>query len=310
MNRVELKHNFRLIPEWRYDCHMLGGGMFKLDKQFLSVHDQLWEMGYGYFLDGVFGGQPCAWHSGRVVREPIPLNCLEEKLHSTFDAYTKRGISCRLNFSAPDVDTKMLSDKRSNMLLRILAEHNTNAENPHGVIVSADCLRDYVRDKFPALRITASVIKTAYAHPEQKETPDWFNMLAESYDMVVVRSDCNLSISFLSQLEPKSKMEIILNSECVVHCPMRIPHYQLMQDVSRGDMSAMPKFMELMQKCREQKKEKPNIYLTDTQIENIHQIGFRNFKLAGREMDWTSWVKLNSRFLIDKDIILKSLQLY
>ena len=309
MKEMPLKHLFRLVPAWRYRSHMLGGGMFKLDRQFWIVHDQFMALGYGYFLDGVFGGQPCAWHSGRIVRKPIPEKCLEKTLHAVFEEYTRRGISCMLNFSAPDVDTKMLPDKRSNLLLRILAEHNASAENPHGVIVSSDCLLEYVRDKHPGLRITASVIKTAFAHPEQKEGPDWYNGLAERFDMVVVRSDRNLSLSYLAQLEPKEKMEIILNSECVVKCPMRVQHYQLMQDISRGNMSAAPAFAGLMERCREQKKEKPNICLTDAQVESIFGLGFRHFKLAGREMDWTSWVKLNSRFLVDQDIILKSFQL-
>ena len=286
---------------------MVGGGLFNLDDHFLTMHDRFMQEGYGFFLDAVFGGQPCLWHSGRVIRNPIPADKLEEEMHLLLDEYTKRGISCRLNFSAPDVDVSMLGDKKSNLMLRILAEHNTCRENPHGVIVASDPLREYVRDRYPDLFITASVIKTAYAHPSGSDTPEWYDDLASRFDMVVVRSDRNLSLSFLNAIEHKEKMELILNSECVLNCPMRVPHYQYMQDIGRGIVSSIPKFNALMEKCRERKGELPNIALTQTQVDRIFDLGFRHFKLAGREMSWQNWRETNARFLVDESLLLDSM---
>ena len=302
-----IKHPFRFLKYYKNHSFMVGGGLFNLDDKFLKIHDRFMEEGYGYFLDAVFGGQPCLWHSGRIIRNPIPSDKLEESLHFLFDEYAKRGISCRLNFSAPDIDASMLHDKKSNMILKILSEHNFCKDNPHGVIISSDILREYVREYYPDIFITASVIKTAYAHPNSTDTPEWYDELAENFDMVVVRSDRNLSQSFLNKIKNKDKMEIILNSECVLNCPMRVQHYQYMQDIGRGIVSSIPKFNNIMKKCKEQKKEKPNIALTQNQVEGICDLGFSHFKLPGREMTWNNWLAANSRFIVDERLLLESI---
>ena len=305
---MEIANEYRLVKRYRLDSFFVGGGLFKLDKQFLTIHDYFMLHGHGYFLDAVFGGQPCLWHSGRIVRNAYSNDILENKMHLLLEEYTKRNISCRLNFSAPDIDKSMLSDKKSNLMLSILAEHNKDTcGNSHGVIVASDDLREYIRKKYPDIYITASVIKTAYAHPKFTDTPQWFDELAQRFDMVVVRSDRNLSLSFLDSINAKDKMELILNSECIINCPYRVMHYQLMQDIGRGIVGSNEKFSKLMTECHKRKGEYPNIALTMNQIENIYKLGFRHFKLAGREMSWTTWRETNSRFILDDSVLISSM---
>lgn len=140
----------RYLPhKWRRDSTLLGGGFLAHDKQFLILADAFHRHGFGRFLDSVFGGQPCAWHAGRIIDTPIPEDGLEAYLHFILPAYTERGISCRLNFSAPDITPGMLADTKANMMLRVLHEYNINTDKPHGVIVSSDMLREYIRESFP-----------------------------------------------------------------------------------------------------------------------------------------------------------------
>lgn len=292
---------------WRKTSTLLGGGFLAHDGNFLTLADIFHRRGFGKFLDSVFGGQPCAWHAGRIVDMSIPAKELEAYLHFILPAYTERGISCRLNFSAPDITPDMLADGRANMMLRVLHEHNINADNPHGVIVSSDVLREYVRERFPDISITCSVLKTAYEHPNMGETPEWYDELADRFDLVVVRSDRNLDLPFLEQIRNREKMELIINSDCVPNCPMRVEHYQLMLEADRGSEAAAGKFKELRKCCGRNKMRGPDISLTLERIQRLHDAGFRHFKMSGRELAWDYWAFQNGPYLINAGAVLNSM---
>lgn len=278
--------------------------MFCHDRQFLTLTDAFFRHGSGRFLDAVFGGQPCAWHAGRVVDWKIPDDELEAYMHFILTAYTEREISCRLNFSAPDITPDMLKDAKSNLMLRVLAEHNINRGNPHGVIVASDILREYIREKYPDIFITCSVLKTAYERPNMIETPEWYDWLAERFDMVVVRSDRNLDLPFLQRIRHKEKMELIINSDCVPNCPLRVQHYQLMLEADRGSKAAAEEFKALQTRCRQNKMKHADISLTLERIQSLHDAGFKHFKMSGRELAWDYWAFQNAPFLLDASALL------
>lgn len=295
----------RYLPhKWRRDSTLLGGGFLAHDKQFLILADAFHRHGFGRFLDSVFGGQPCAWHAGRIIDTPIPEDGLEAYLHFILPAYTERGISCRLNFSAPDITPGMLADTKANIMLRVLHEYNINTDKPHGVIVSSDMLREYIREKFPGISITCSVLKTAYERPNMTETPEWYDCLAERFDIVVVRSDRNLDLPFLQRIRSREKMELIINSDCVPNCPLRVEHYQLMLEADRGSRTAAREFETMQERCRRNKMRNADISLTLERIQSLHDAGFRHFKMSGRELAWDYWAFQNGPYLLNAGVIL------
>lgn len=88
-----------IFQDWRMSSYMITGGFFEHDRNILRLHDACMRRGLGFYIDALFGGQPCAWHAGRIVRKVMDDAALERHMHEYLDAYTERGIAVRLTMS-------------------------------------------------------------------------------------------------------------------------------------------------------------------------------------------------------------------
>lgn len=292
---------------YRGDSFFVAGGFFEHDERILRLHDACMKRGLGYYVDALFGGQPCSWHGGRVLRTAWTDADIAAHMHRFLPAYTERGISIRLNFSNPHLGVNDLADKRANMMLDILAEYNRNNPCPHGVISASDDLREYVRDKYPDMFMTASVLKTAYAHPRFTDEHGWYEHLATLYDMVVLRADRCVQQDWLAELGHREKMELIVTSECMPDCPMRVKHYDFM--IARDQRRTLSRersdeFEALLAACSHHRRNFPSVALTMKQIREIHDLGFRHFKIAARNMEWQGWLNRTARYMVEQGNLL------
>lgn len=299
-------HDAGYLKPYRGDSFMVMGGFFEHDERILRLHDAFMSKGLGYYADALFGGQSCAWHGGRVDYGGRSEREIEEYMHRFLPAYTERGISVRLNFSNPHVTVRELADRRSNMMLSILAEYNRGNPCPHGVITASDDLREYVRDKYPDMFMTASVLKTAYAHPGGTDDHGWYEYLAGLYDMVVVRADRCIEQDWLAGLARKEKMELIVTSDCAPDCPLRVKHYDFIIEADRAaDKTAMKAdYVSLLKSCAHRKRNGPTVSLTMDRVREIHDLGFRHFKIAARNMEWEAWVNRTARYMVEQGGLL------
>ena len=118
-----------IFQDWRMSSYMITGGFFEHDRNILRLHDACMRRGLGFYIDALFGGQPCAWHAGRIIRKVMDDAALERHMHEYLDAYTERGIAVRLTMSNPHITPEELRDARSNLMLDILAEHDDRGKN-------------------------------------------------------------------------------------------------------------------------------------------------------------------------------------
>ena len=282
---------------WRMSSTMVVGGLFKLDKNIWAIHDNFQHHTWGKFIDETFGGQPCLWHGGRILSYDLHLEDYD-KVKQSISGYTVRGIGCKLNFSAPDAG-EFLDDEPSNILLDILAECNANGN--HGVIVSDNRLRDYIRNRYPELKITASILKPLFEHPEMTDTPEYYNELSESYDYVVVRQDRNVEMGFLEKLRHKHKIELLVNSRCAPKCMYQALHYATGINIGRSIYGIAPEdranVFAVKSTCRSRQANNFPMYIPPFRVDWLQEAGFTRFKLEGRELEWGEWCEHNLPYL-------------
>ena len=295
-----------IFQDWRMSSYMISGGFFEHDRNILRLHDACMRRGLGFYIDALFGGQPCAWHAGRIVRKVMDDAALERHMHEYLDAYTERGIAVRLTMSNPHITPEELRDARSNLMLDILAEHDAG-RGLHGVILSSDILRDYIRNRYPSLRLTASVIKTAYAHPAFTDDQAWYEELAERYDLVVLRSDRVIQRDWLAKLRKKDRMELMLSSGCVLNCPMRVRHYDLILETDRssGDKPGSEELRKLVQTCMHRRRNEATIHVNTDDLRELHDLGFSHFKIPSRTMDWVRWLNATAKYIVQPGKLLE-----
>lgn len=294
-----------IFQDWRMDSCMITSGYFEHDRNILRLHDICMERGLGFYIDSLFGGQPCAWHGGRIIRNVMEEAALERHMHETLEAYTERGIAIRLTMSNPHITTGDLRDTRSNLMLDILAEHDAG-RGLHGIILSSDILREYIRDRYPHLRLTASVIKTAYAHPAFTDDQAWYEGLTETHDLVVLRSDRAIQRDWLEKLGKKNRMELMLSSGCVPNCPMRVRHYDLILETDRteGEKRGSPELQKLVQTCMHRRRNEPTIHVNTDDLRELHDLGFSHFKIPSRTMDWVRWINATAKYIVQPGKLL------
>lgn len=174
-------------------------------------------------VKSVFGGIPCSWEAGRPRHEKM-LNMTVDGLLRNTDEWNELGVGCRMTFSQFEEERVDLEDPIANAVLR----HLNDAGHPeNGVIVSLDKVRDYVRDRYPRLKVICSQIRPSVekGFGPDKDTIEYYETLMRSHDLVVVNPAKAFDTEFLGQLARPDKVEFIVNHCCPMNCPYEKAHY-------------------------------------------------------------------------------------
>jgi len=221
------------------------------------------------------------WNGGRVDPE---FQITRDAIDKTLKAYKALDMGCMLTFSNRFISKTELNDPECNYLLDKL---NGWGLKKNGVIVASDCLADYIRKTYPNLHLMASIIKVTC----EKGAGDlsYYRALESGFDAYVVDVDDNVNYDLLKNLDP-AKAEILVNSCCVYHCPFKAHHYDLLVQVhDKASGVTMDTVLEFQKKnCKayppgRQLGKTRNHCLTLEELRTIYDMGFRLFKLQGRQ---------------------------
>lgn len=221
------------------------------------------------------------WNGGRVDPQ---FRISRREIDDIITAYQSLGIGCLLTFSNRFIDKKDLDDPECNYLLEKL---NRSDGGKHGVIVASDILADYIREKYPKFHLMASIIKVTC----EKGTGhlSYYRSLENRFDSYVVDVNDNLNFELLKELN-KEKAEILVNSCCIFGCQHKAEHYDMLTRVNdRGSGVTMELVLKYQKKfCKaypagKQLGKKRNHCLTIDQVLTLYDMGFRHFKLQGRQ---------------------------
>ena len=222
---------------------------------------------YGSFNNAI-------WNGGRsVFGVPPSLHDIENAIRRINDA----GIAVRYTYTNSLIQEKHLSDTFCNLTME-LANNSMNE-----VLVNSPVLESYLRKQYPHFKYILST--TACERNVEK-----INEAAKKYDLVVIDYRDNRNFDFLEKIQDKGKIEILADDFCPSYCRFRKQHYE---KVSRINL-----YLENIDECgcmETRNSESPqgfyanfeanaNTTLTfDDVYGKYHDMGFKNFKLIGRD---------------------------
>ena len=291
------------------------GGLFVHDNEIFGTLDEV-QRRFDCILPikSVFGCYSVMWSGGRNVHAPgtphwnyhgwTPEVIIKE--------YNKRGINVTFTFSNTLLKEEHLADPGSNYLLDLLGkqEYEGNA-----VTVTSDMLSDYIKDKYPALKQKASIVKITAEAPK-KRTAEYYESLFEKFDLVYLHPDDNFDFKLLKELAETGRAEKytpLINEPCVRNCNIRSDHYD---EYSRKVIDGWHGMFNFTTVDNVHDRSHPNTICPSVlhkelrtcvvhkdDFKKIYELGFRNFKLQGRDASW-EFVNYNiSEWMVEQNFI-------
>lgn len=255
--------------------HLPGFCVFRLLNQVLfnlmKEHPEYFNE--GYTVGSAYGTFPGAiWNGGRAV---IGIT-QKSQIESVLNIYNSRNIPVRFTWTNSLIGEKECYDTYCNLIMR-LANNGMNQ-----VLVNSPALEDYLRKNYPDFKMISSTTKRITGLDKLSEEFD------KDYYLVVLDYDLNHNEEALKKVTESGnagRCEILVNEVCFPNCPRRKEHYE-QQSRMQLEYDAMTSFPCLnIQNPRTfaECMDRP-AFIKDTEIPEYVEMGFKNFKIAGRGM--------------------------
>jgi hypothetical protein len=296
-------------PEAKWDL----GGLFVHDNDIFKILDGV-KRKYDCILpiESVFGCYGVVWSGGRIACNAHSWNRNGWTPEITIKEYNRRGIGVTFTFSNTLVKEKHLTDPSSNYLLDLLAKQKYDG---NAVAIVSDVLSDYIRKKYPDLKQKASICKSTIEMPKRR-TLEYYDSLFEKYEEVYLHPDDNLNIKLLEKIAKSGKVDkytLLINERCTINCTIRKNHYDEISKPVIDGWHGMFNFSNVnfihdpshpQSICeRWSRKELRSCTLSKSELKNIYDLGFRNFKLQGRDAVWSAMLYNFTVWVFEQDCI-------
>lgn len=236
-----------------------------------------------------YGSIKCDWNGGRSSKIRI-FN--EEQAASIIKRYQDFGISTCFTFTNYHIKEEMLDDFVGNSLLEIASEYDNNF-----AIVSSDILADYIRKKYPKIKLESSLLRPTYEKQDYSDTPKYYDDLCERFDKVMIRPELGQDFNFMKRIKNKEKIDILVNSNCVYKCPFSVSHYDRavgLESENIPENTAMCNSRFYSKKSLIQ-----NNLLSNNDIDRLIKLGYKNFKLNGRNINQMLLLHILGTYIFD-----------
>lgn len=247
---------------------------YELYRRFLPLYREHRAYFYDWCDIGSIYGAPadCLWGGGRVGSG-------EAETRAVLALMREYGISARLTFSNSLLREEHLADRWCNALCQALAQSGGN-----GVILHSDLLLAYLQAHYPQLYFVSSTTKVLTSFPDLHQ-----ELQRMEFRYVVPDFRLNHAFAQLETLpqEQKDKVEFLCNECCYFGCRDRRACYEAVSRKNLGEggdehRCAAPdaqggyRFSKAM--------ENPGFIGIEEIQQRYLPMGFRNFKIEGREL--------------------------
>lgn len=244
---------------------------YDLNFQLISLLKEHPEYFYeGIEIGAVYGTYPGAiWNGGRVF-----LNSTDfDNIKITTEAFNKLNIPVRFTFSNCLIEEKHLNDTYCNLIMEI-ADNGMNE-----VIINSKVLEEYLRKNYPNYKYILSTTKC-------ERDVDRINQLCENYDLVVTDYRDNDNFDFLSKLNQKDKIELLINAYCDPKCKIRDKHYLKLSEcqLNHKNVNDLNEFSNCPTYNRDfySTLDFNSVLKREALYSTYINMGFSNFKIEGR----------------------------
>lgn len=174
--------------------------------------------------------------------------------------------------------------------------------------MASDLLYDHVRSRHPDLMLTASIIKVT--EELGRDNLDYYLSACDRFESVMLHPDDVNNLPLLEKLE-RDKIEIMVNENCARNCPNRIKDYEVMGGMLRKGPNVDPDSNDyaIMEKrhCRMPLRRLvsgiQSCNLTMTEMTTVYSMGYRRFKLQGRQDPPKTFLFDMLRFAVEPELL-------
>lgn len=245
----------------------------------------------------------CRWNGGRLLTED---GMTDELIQNTFDLYNSLGIKFRLTFTNSFVTEEYLNDDFANRILDMASESGINE-----VLINNSLIKSYIENKYKnKFEFIQSVTKC-------DRDIDSINKSCKEFKLVVIDYRDGQDDAFLNKIIDKDKAEIMLNDICVFKCPQRLEHHldqqrailagdnwELLDKLGFKGITCPYQIYYTGKVDMEEFKdyiERPDLgTLSKDRFIEVYNLGFRNFKVVGRDLDYDR-LALHYTYYLSKD---------
>lgn len=171
-----------------------------------------------------YGSITSPWAGGRkTFISLIDSDYLEEHLNKVLSS----GFIPNFTFTKPYIKKDDLNDKISNWILDYGIEHGCE------FLVASDLLYNYIKDKYPQAKISASILqgKMKFHNPKKRFDMNYelnfYNEKMDKYERVVARPEFIIEAleKNIDKIRDVSKIEVHINETCIPNCENSLPCY-------------------------------------------------------------------------------------
>lgn len=243
--------------------------------------------------DIAYGAPKSVWSGGRpsVVAQKLP----EEVFEAYLSAYSERGMTVALTFSRLVVEPGDYEDIYANQLLDVAARYGCE------IILYDDGLADYIRSRYPELRLICSLNRAMSDFKNgfnKMDETSYYRMLLDRYDEVVIRCEYAMDDdNLLALADEADRCEIICNQFCVPECRNVFRHVSSQEN---WEHEANPQPCYSM-KCAADLRQRlaGNLHFSDGRINEFAALGFTKMKLAGRNAPIPKFLEMVSNYIFE-----------
>lgn len=260
--------------------------LFQYDAIWATIHNTLKDFSVELPKASLFGSPSILWAGGRV---PRLYGKFSAKFFTNWFSYVvEHNATPTLTFTSTKITKEDLKDEYANFILDIALEFNCN------FIVYSDILKDYIKEKKPEAKITASVIKAncRFQGPNRIEEPtienetNYYNKLLKEYDIVVVRPEYSkyTLLKNSNLIDDISRIEVLINQPCTINCPKMPEHFMHLENISK-----IPNYCVNFECTRSNMPPavlyENNLIHNDKTINSLINIGVKNLMQISRQID-------------------------
>lgn len=240
---------------------------FELLQKFIPAIQQI-QNGLNGSIDSIFGSFPTViWNGGRNILNNGIVSL--PKAQSIIDYFHNQNMPIRFVFTNSLLQKKHLNDYYSNEILSMIDENND------WIILSSLLLYDYVKHKYPNLKIIRSITTLV---------PECYDNIIENidkYDLTVLPVEfCFDGTLNKIPTECRNKCEILVNERCQLYCPHKLLHHKT---ISQGYLDFDANTEKHFCSSHNIRGLNSSMTLSTSQVDNISKIGYSHFKIAARQ---------------------------
>lgn len=247
----------------------------------------------GVNVSGVYGSFYCPWTGGRANAN----NFLDvQRKKDIVKEFNNLGVGVLFTYTNTMLDERDLYDMYANEDLSIIASNQLNK-----IIIVSDLLKEHIRTKYPEIKFISSIADTRN------------NLKNMDYEVTVLNASVN-NTEELFEMDNKSRIELLLNSNCVRNCPYEKHHYDNISLINLSKATEIfqcPFEVEAVNDLESMKKLDLFISVEDL-YEKYVPAGFNIFKINGRQTNDTNVIDYYLYYMVKpeyqetvKDYLLK-----